>query len=45
MKDTKHKLSSLTIVLHWIIGITIIVMLALGKTSIDEVLAFPIERA
>jgi cytochrome b561 len=31
MKDTKHKLSSLTIALHWIIGITIIVMLALGK--------------
>lgn len=31
MKETKHKLSSLTIALHWIIGITIIGMLALGK--------------
>lgn len=31
MKDTKHKLSSLTIALHWIVGITIIGLLALGK--------------
>jgi cytochrome b561 len=31
MKDTKHKLSPLTIALHWIVGITIIGLLALGK--------------